>query len=115
VIRIANQVQRAGGQLAQRPVKTAAGRRTLPLIDLLAAVLDDQHDRQDHQRMAAGERWNESGLVVTTATGNPVEPRNLARTFARISASEGLPAIKPHELRRVAPHVATEAPSADDR
>jgi integrase len=101
VIRIANQVQRAGGQLAQRPVKTAAGRRTLPLIDLLAAVLDDQHDRQARQRMAAGERWNESGLVVTTATGNPVEPRNLARTFARISASEGLPAIKLHELRRM--------------
>jgi integrase len=101
VIRIANQVQRAGGRLAQGSVKTDAGRRTLPMIDLLAAVLDDQHDRQARQRKATGERWNESGLVVTTATGNPVEPSNLARTFARISAKEGLPAIKLHELRRL--------------
>ena len=31
-----------------------------------------------------GSAWPESGLVFTTRTGRPIEPRNLVRSFRRI-------------------------------
>jgi integrase len=101
VLRVHNQVQRIRGELVQGPVKTNAGRRALPLLDPVAAVLEAQREHQDADRAAAGAEWVASGMVVTTRTGRPVEPRNFARSFARICASAGVPAIRPHDLRHM--------------
>jgi integrase len=38
--------------------------------------------------------------MFTTRTGNPVEPRNLARSFARIIEDAKLRPIRLHDLRR---------------
>ena len=38
-------------------------------------------------------------LVFTTRTGQPVEPRNLVRSFHRICAASSIRAIKLHHLR----------------
>ena len=40
---------------------------------------------------AAGERWQETGLVFTSSVGTPLEPRNLTREFKRHLATAGLP------------------------
>lgn len=38
-------------------------------------------------------------MVFTTATGRPVEPCNLSRSFVRVSKDEALPAIRLHDTR----------------
>jgi site-specific recombinase XerD len=43
--------------------------------------------------------WQDNGLVFTTKTGRPVEPRNLVRSFHRICTTHGLLVIKVHHLR----------------
>jgi integrase len=40
-----------------------------------------------------------NGLVFTTKTGRPIEPRNLVRSFHRIRSAHGLRLIKLHHLR----------------
>jgi integrase len=41
----------------------------------------------------------DSGLIFTTRSGKPVEPRNLVRSFRRICANAKIRAIKVHHLR----------------
>ena len=38
-----------------------------------------QKARQAAERLRAGNQWTESGLVLTTELGTPVEPRNVLR------------------------------------
>ena len=93
---------RVGGRLVRGPVKTAAGVRTLPLVDLTRTALLAERENQAEQRAAAGTDWLESGYVFTTRSGRPVEPRNLSRSFDRIVAGAGLPRIVFHDMRRTA-------------
>ena len=46
-----------------------------------------------------GRAWLDNGLVFTTKTGRPVEPRNLVRSFHRICGGNQIRAIKVHHLR----------------
>jgi integrase len=46
-----------------------------------------------------GEAWQDNGLVHTTKTGRPIEPRNLVRSFRRICTNADIRAIKVHHLR----------------
>ena len=98
-IRIRQQVQRSRGQLWTGPVKTAAGRRDLPLLPLARDVLDLRSQAQAADRAELGSAWQDNGLIFTTRTGRPVEPRNLTRSFHRICAAHDLRRIKLHHLR----------------
>jgi len=48
---------------------------------------------------ASGTSWARHELVFTMSTGNAIEPRNLARSFDRISWQAGLRPIRLHDLR----------------
>jgi integrase len=62
-------------------------------------VLDLRRQAQAADRAELGRAWQDNGLVFTTRTGRPVEPRNLVRSFHRICAAHGLRDIKVHHLR----------------
>ena len=98
-IRVRQQLQRVDGELRTGPVKTAAGRRDLPLLALASEVLAIRQAAQDADRAELGRAWHDSGLIFTTRTGRPVEPRNLVRSFRRICSAHGLRPIKVHHLR----------------
>jgi len=98
-LRIRQQVQRVDGELRIGPVKTAAGRRDLPLLALASEVLVIRRDAQAADRAELGRVWADNGLVFTTRTGRPIEPRNLVRSFQRICPAHGLRVIKVHHLR----------------
>jgi integrase len=98
-IRIRQQVQRIKGELRFYPVKTAAGRRDLPLLPVAQDMLDLRHQAQAADRQELGRAWQDNGLIFTTKTGRPVEPRNLVRSFHRICAAYELRDIKVHHLR----------------
>lgn len=98
-IRIRQQVQRVKGELRFYPVKTAAGRRDLPLLPIAQSMLDLRHQAQAADRKELGRAWQDNGLIFTTKTGRPVEPRNLVRSFHRICDTHKLRDIKVHHLR----------------
>jgi integrase len=98
-VRIRQQVQRVRGQLRLYPLKTAAGRRDLPLLPVVQSMLAVRREAQAADRGELGRAWEDNGLIFTTKTGRPVEPRNLLRSFRRICAQSKLRPIKVHHLR----------------
>jgi integrase len=100
VFRISQQVQRIRGELLIGPVKTSAGVRTLPLLDLVCQALKLQAERQASYRAAMGSAWPQTDLVFTTRTGRPIEPRSLVRSFRRICEENKIRTSKVHHLRR---------------
>ena len=54
------------------------------------------------ERLHAGARWTDSGLVFTTEFGTPVEPRNILRTIETAAAKTGVEDVGVHTLRHSA-------------
>jgi hypothetical protein len=98
-IQVRRQLQRIRGELLLASVKTHAGQRDLPLLDLARQALKLQAAQQAAYRADMGSAWPETGLVFTTRTGRPVEPRNLVRSFRRICDANKIRLIKVHHLR----------------
>jgi integrase len=96
VIHIRQQLIRAGHQLQLGPVKTAAGHRKLPLLGIAREALLTQAAAKSG---SSGNSWAQHELVFVTRTGNAIEPRNLARSFERITGRAGLRPIRLHDLR----------------
>jgi integrase len=99
VIHVRQQIYRAGGELHIGPVKTRAGSRNLPLLGLARTALAARQEAQDSDRATLGAAWADTGLVFTTRTGRPVEPRNLVRSFTRICDHGGIRKIRLHAIR----------------
>lgn len=88
---------RAGGK-----TKTKKSRRSLTLPRRCVEALRFQWELQERQRAAAGERWQENGLVIASAVGTPRNANNVIRSFRAILAkAEGLAPAEwtPRELR----------------
>ncbi|MCM1945224.1 site-specific integrase [Streptomyces sp. G2] len=98
VLYVRQQTQRRRGVLYDDDPK-GRRRRTVPLPAICVAPLRWHRMRQNDQRAKAGERWEEGGYVFTTASGRPVEPRNVYRSFTRVAASAGLRVIRLHDAR----------------
>jgi integrase len=79
--------------------KSARSRRTIKMPDRVTKALKSHRVRQLEARLAAGQRWQDGAFVFTTATGSPLEPRNITRTFKAVLAAENLPIIRLHDLR----------------
>ena len=82
--------------------KTTRSRRTITIPGLVIASLRVHRERQHEERLAAGAKWHDSGLVFTTAIGTPLDGRNVNRLFKAILRDAGLPAIRYHDLRHTA-------------
>jgi integrase len=98
-IRVRQQLQRVKGELRLYPVKTAAGRRDLPLLPIARGMLGLRRQAQAADRAELGRAGQDNGFVFTTKTGRPIEPRNLLRSFRRICDRNKLRVIKVHHLR----------------
>jgi integrase len=100
-VRRALQRQRGGGLVFTEP-KTLRSKRSIPLPAPLVQVLREHRDRQDKERITAGNLWHESRCVFTTPIGSPVDPRNDYREFKKVLARAGLPSVRLHDLRHTA-------------
>jgi integrase len=94
------QLQRSRGQLQHRETKTPGSEVTLPLPDICMTALKLRAERQDRDRIAADDAWQDTGLVFTTAYGTPYEPRNFARHFALRCKKASVRYIRIHDTRR---------------
>jgi integrase len=99
MIHTRQQVQRVQDALHIGPVKTRAGNRDLPLLGVAQDALILRIQEQAADRANLGRAWIDPGLVFTTRTGRPIEPRNLVRSFSRICDHSGIPKISVHTLR----------------
>jgi integrase len=98
-LQIAVALQRVNGKPALVAPKTKAARRTLPLPPQLVTAFHAQRAHQLQQRLLAGTRWHEHGLVITTTIGTPVSAQALRQRFARVLRRAELPPMRFHDLR----------------
>jgi integrase len=68
ILRVRRTVQRLRGQgLVFGPPKSSRSRRSIPLPESSRAALLAHRERQELERVAAGESWQASDLVFTTS------------------------------------------------
>jgi integrase len=80
--------------------KTDRSRRTLGLPQLAADALRALRDSQDGERLAAGDGWQDTGLVFTTHLGAALDAGNVRKMFKRVCTAAGAgDAWTPRELR----------------
>ncbi|MFJ5834736.1 tyrosine-type recombinase/integrase [Streptomyces sp. NPDC093089] len=98
VLLVRQQVQRRRGVLYNDETK---GRRSraIPLPAMCLAPLRWHRMRQKAAYEVAGTEWSGTGYVFATRTGRPVEPRNVHRSFVRVSKAAGLRPIRLHDAR----------------
>lgn len=102
VLRVRQAVVRVGGRIELGATKTDASRRQLRLPATTVAALREHSIRQDTQRRALGEHWQEHGLVFSTGIGTVLDPANLRRSLRQVTEHAGLGRWHPHELRHSA-------------
>ncbi|MGW9479166.1 site-specific integrase [Saccharomonospora azurea] len=87
---------RAGGD-----TKTRRSRRTLAMPIRCVVALRLHRIRQAAAKRAAGERWQEHGLVFASKVGTPLDAHNVRRGFRKVVKAAGLPAENwtPREMR----------------
>jgi integrase len=97
--RVKGSLVRQGGGLVVSDTKTEMSRRTVALSPAIVGLLVRHKATQAAERLRAGNLWEDSGFVFTTATGAAVEPQNLLRTVHVAARKVGLDGVKVHTLR----------------
>ncbi len=96
---VRKQLQRINGKLVLTEPKTTRSRRSIALPAFAVDTLRQHHIRQLEERLVAGSRWQEHGLVFPSTIGTPLEPRNLVRLYHQLLEGAGLPSKRFHDLR----------------
>jgi integrase len=99
-LRVERQLQpgRHSGEVLA-PTKTKSGRRQIKLGKIGLASLDAHRQRQETQKVLAGDRWKENGMIFTTGIGTFMDQTKVSREFKRILKKANLPDIRFHDLR----------------
>lgn len=92
-------------RLVPKSLKTEKSRRTLALPSSVVAAFIRHRDAQAFQRAAKGPRWIDSGLIITTPMGGPLEPRSLLKAWHDAQERAGLTRRSFHTTRHAAASV----------
>jgi integrase len=87
-----------GTPILKDGAKTAAGRRTIRLTETMAAALTAHHEWQ--QKRCESPEWIDSDLIFATATGRPVNPAHVRRSFDRLVHHSEVKRLTPHGMRK---------------
>jgi integrase len=85
------------GQMSEP--RTRRGRRTIALDPATLQALKGHAARQADEQSQSVETWNDSGLVFTRETGQPLQPWVVSKAFRDLSKAAMLPPIPLHGLR----------------
>lgn len=92
-------LHRVDGQLKLDSVKTEGSVAVLPIPTPLVAILRAHRTRQHEERLAAGPKWRDTGMVFTASNGGYLEPRNVNRSFRTLCERAEVPLLRVHDLR----------------
>lgn len=99
-VRITKSLRRIAGRgQVLSETKTRRSRRSLVLPVTTVEALRAHRVEQREWRRAAGSSWSELGFVFTTATGRPLDQRNVLRMFKRVLRKAKLARMRFHDLR----------------
>lgn len=113
-VRVRQQLQAVKKQLVLQELKTEKSRRTLIVPDVCLVALKEHRTKQLQERLKAGPRWVNSGLVFTTyrvckegkgehlKVGAGLHPRNVTRVLDGLLKAAQLPHLRFHDLRHSA-------------
>jgi integrase len=82
--------------------KTARSRRTIRLPRFAVEALRSHKIRQLEERLVAGSRWREHGLVFPSSIGTPLHAASVTHRFQALLERVGLPQQRFHDLRHCA-------------
>jgi integrase len=95
-----------GTPIVKQDAKTEAGRRTIRLTAGTIAELKAHRTVWLEMKLAAGNPdWNPDNLIFCSASGRPLNARNMRRSFDRIVHAAGVKPISPHSVRKT--HITT--------
>jgi len=98
-LRVSHQLQRIDTRLTLVAPKTEKSRRTLVMPAMIAERLHEHEKRQVAEKLWAGSRWQENGLVFANRTGGPTQARHVIRQFHDVLEHAGLRRVRFHDLR----------------
>lgn len=103
-LRVRRNLQRIKTELLFGTPKTARSLRTISLPKQCATALTAHREAQRTDRARAGERWDPlatqpAGLVFTSNTGRPIDPRSLNRMLTVLCRDAKVRQVRVHDLR----------------
>jgi integrase len=98
-LRVSHQLQRIGGKLILVAPKTEKSRRTLVMPTTTVDRLRAHEKRQVAEKLVAGSKWQESGLVFANRLGGPTQARRVIEQFHEALDQAGIRRIRFHDLR----------------
>jgi integrase len=97
---IEQQLLRVAGELQFGPVKTSAGRRTLPVLSRTrSAMVGHLTQRARSDGRLEAEILQSDELIFTSKLGTPIDPKNFVRSFHLICDNAKIRRITVHHLR----------------
>jgi len=80
------------------PPKTAKSRRTLVMPPLIVDRLREHEQRQVAEKIWAGSKWEEAGLLFANRTGGSTQARHVIEQFHQALELGGMRRIRFHDL-----------------
>jgi integrase len=105
LVQVRGTLARVNGRLVVLDPKSAKSRRTIPLSEAAADVLQRVQQRTEGERERAAQLWVDSRHVFVTDIGEPCDPRNALRALTVASRRAGLDGVGLHTLRHSAASV----------
>jgi len=87
------------GEIIFRETKTAKSRRMVALSPRTCLVLQEYHQKQEQDRLLAGNLLQESDLVFSQLDGTPLLPDSVTHAFMVLARRIGLKGIHLHSAR----------------
>ncbi|NHN28538.1 site-specific integrase [Paenibacillus agricola] len=94
-----SQILSPDGKKLLSETKTTSSRRSVDLCVETVGMLRKQRRSIVAEKVEMGEGYQDHDLVICTVKGTPVSPRNVVRSFKRLSNKAGLNEIRFHDLR----------------
>lgn len=100
---VSRAIQRQTGRgLVFKDVKSVRSHRTIGLPDALAAALRAHRAAQHEERLAAGDKWQDHGLIFAQPNGKPIDASRDSAAWHRLLDAAGVPAHRLHDARHTA-------------
>lgn len=99
LLTVQTQLVQVGWQVEEADPKTDSSEAPIALDKVTVAVLRAHRARQNEERLAWGEAWQETGRVFTREDGSELHPAWVSEQFERLAFEAGLPPIRLHDLR----------------
>jgi integrase len=98
-ITIDTQIIQLGWETQTSTPKSEASNRIIPIDIITTSVLRDHEERQQRDKVLAGENWHDTGLAFTHTDGQAWHPAEVSSRFKALVDAADLPPIRLHDLR----------------